>query len=118
MVVSKEGVFVNSKQIVVFKDGKILDSDVGPKIQDSVVPLFNELDKYAKQSQEIAKLTRNTNLKALLLFRRTQVFPMRFFENYVYLFYGWLCGNENGNDIDGVMKKGLIMRDVVVAKTF
>lgn len=67
MVVSKEGVFVNSKQIVVFKDGKILDSDVEAEDPRFVVPLFNELDKYAKQSQEIAKINEEHKFEGVVV---------------------------------------------------
>lgn len=54
VVVSLEGIYIEDKRVVGLKDGKIEASQLDNNDQDFVRTLYDELEKHAKKSKDIA----------------------------------------------------------------
>ena len=55
LMVSKEGIFVENQQVVIFKNRQVASVDLRRGDSDFITPLFKELEKRGKILDEIAK---------------------------------------------------------------
>ena len=55
LIVSEKGIFVESRQVLSFKNRKLASEDLRKGDSDFITPLFNELEKQGKLLSEISK---------------------------------------------------------------
>ena len=55
LVVSKEGIYIEDNQVVIFENGKLLASSTESQDPDFIKDLFTALDEQAEKSKEIAQ---------------------------------------------------------------
>ena len=84
MLVSKQGVFVDDKQVVAFEDGQFAARDIDSADASFIPTLFKELDAKAKSTQDIAKLNDTVNFDGRVLVQADRDLPYAMLQKVMY----------------------------------
>lgn len=72
MVVSKDGVFVEDQKVIELKEGVVATSDLDSGDQNAIRKLFEELEKHATKTREIASQNKTVEFDGKLLLQADQ----------------------------------------------
>jgi biopolymer transport protein ExbD len=84
LVVSKEGVFVDDKSVLMFEGGTLAKKDLDPNDASFITALFKELDEKAKNVKEITKLNELVEFDGRVLIQADKDMPYSLLQKVMY----------------------------------
>jgi biopolymer transport protein ExbD len=84
LVVSLEGIFVDDKEIVKFENGQLNRADVERNDPDFIKALYDELDKLADVSKEIAEKNEDHEFEGKVVMQADQRLPYSILKKVMY----------------------------------
>lgn len=84
MIVSKNGVFVEEKQVVAFENGQLAKRDIDSADESFIPTLFKELDEKAKATQDIAKVNDTVEFDGRVLVQADRDLPYAMLQKVMY----------------------------------
>ncbi len=84
LVVSKNGIFVQDEQVVIFENGQLASKDQDPQDPSFIKSLFAALDKEAEKSKEIAKVNEEYKFDGKIVMQADQQLPYSLLKKVMY----------------------------------
>ena len=84
MVVSKEGVFVDDKKIIGFKDGQVAVADMDAADTQFIRPLYTALDEQAQKARKIASVNDTVEFDGKVMVQADRKLPYELLRKVMY----------------------------------
>lgn len=84
LVVAKDGIFVEDKRVVEFKDGQLTAADIDRADPQFIASLFKELDEKAKKTQGIAEKNETVEFEGKVLMQADKDLPYDMLKKVMY----------------------------------
>lgn len=84
LVVSRDGVYVDDKNVIKFENGTVAKADLDPADPQFIPALFKELDEKAKNVKDIAKLNSLVEFDGRVLVQADRDMPYSLLQKVMY----------------------------------
>lgn len=84
IILSKDGIFLEDKKIIVLTNGSVDSNDVQAQDPDFIKQLFEALDKEAEKSKQIAKINEEHKFEGKLIMQADKSLPYGTLKKVMY----------------------------------